>query len=91
MTVRAIALVLGVSLLCDSAALAAEPGIAVQKLPAVTESIPVATDVRLGGDDKMCIRDSRTAGLRPTPVRLRGQSRFWTLSAPFYSIRGYFG
>ena len=54
MTVRAIALVLGVSLLCGSAALAAEPGIAVQKLPAVTEStsIPVATDVRLGGDDK---------------------------------------
>jgi N-acetylmuramoyl-L-alanine amidase len=53
-TVRAIALVLGVSLLCDSAALAAEPGIAVQTLPAVTESasIPVATDVRLGGDDK---------------------------------------
>ena len=54
MTVRAIALVLGVSLLCCPAALAAEPGIAVQKLPAVTESasIPVATDVRLGGDDK---------------------------------------
>ena len=52
MTVRAIALVLGVSLLCDSAVLAAEPDIAVQKLPAVTESIPVATDVRLGGDDK---------------------------------------
>jgi len=51
-TVRAIALVLGVSLLCGNAALAAEPGIAVQKLPAVTESIPVATDVRLGGDDK---------------------------------------
>src|SRR5664280_990540 len=51
-TVRAIALVLGVSLFCGSAALAAEPGIAVQKLPAVTESIPVATDVRLGGDDK---------------------------------------
>ena len=54
MTVRAIALVLGVSLLCGKAALAAEPGIAVQTLPAVTESasIPVATDVRLGGDDK---------------------------------------
>jgi N-acetylmuramoyl-L-alanine amidase len=53
-TVRAIALVLGVSLLCCPAALAAEPGIAVQKLPAVTEStsIPIATDVRLGGDDK---------------------------------------
>jgi N-acetylmuramoyl-L-alanine amidase len=53
-TVRAIALVLGVSLLCDSTALAAEPGIAVEKLAAVTESasIPVATDVRLGGDDK---------------------------------------
>ena len=54
MTVRAIALVLGVSLLCCPAALAAEPGIAVEKLPAVAESasIPVATDVRLGGDDK---------------------------------------
>ena len=54
MTVRAIALVSGVSLLCGKAALAAEPGIAVQTLPAVTESasIPVATDVRLGGDDK---------------------------------------
>src|SRR5450631_4316055 len=45
---------LGVSLLCDSTAMAAEPGIAVEKLAAVTESasIPVATDVRLGGDDK---------------------------------------
>ncbi|MFI4962073.1 MAG: N-acetylmuramoyl-L-alanine amidase, partial [Hyphomicrobiales bacterium] len=54
MTVRAIALVLGVSLLCGKAALAAESGIAVQTLSAVTESasIPVATDVRLGGDDK---------------------------------------
>jgi len=53
-TVRAIALVLGVSLLCGKAALAAEPGIAVQTLPAMPESasIPVATDVRLGGDDK---------------------------------------
>jgi len=53
-TVRAIALVLGVSLLCGKAALAAESGIAVQTLSAVTESasIPVATDVRLGGDDK---------------------------------------
>jgi N-acetylmuramoyl-L-alanine amidase len=53
-TVRAIALVLGVSLLCCPAALAAEQGIAVQTLATVTESasIPVATDVRLGGDDK---------------------------------------
>jgi N-acetylmuramoyl-L-alanine amidase len=53
-TVRAFALVLGVSLMCSPAALAAEPAIAVQKLPAVTEStsIPVASDVRLGGDDK---------------------------------------
>jgi N-acetylmuramoyl-L-alanine amidase len=51
-TVLAIALVLGVSLLCGSAALAAEPGIAVQKLEAPTVSVPVATDVRLGGDDK---------------------------------------
>ena len=55
MTARAIALVLGVSLLCGNAvsvALAAEPGIAVQTLPAVTDSVPVATDMRLGGDDK---------------------------------------
>ena len=55
MTARAIALVLGVSLLCGKAvsvALAAEPGIAVQTLPAVTDSVPVATDMRLGGDDK---------------------------------------
>jgi N-acetylmuramoyl-L-alanine amidase len=51
-TIRAIALVLGVSLPCCSAVLGAEPGIAVQKLPAVTDSVPVATDVRLGGDDK---------------------------------------
>jgi N-acetylmuramoyl-L-alanine amidase len=40
------------SLLCDWAALAAEQGVAVHKLPAVTESVPAATDVRLGGDDK---------------------------------------
>jgi N-acetylmuramoyl-L-alanine amidase len=43
---------LGVSLLCGKAALAAESGIAVQTLPAVTDSVPVATDMRLGGDDK---------------------------------------
>ena len=52
MTVRAIALVLGVSLPWCSVVLAAEPSIAAHKLPAVTDSIPVATDVRLGGDDK---------------------------------------
>ena len=55
MTARAIALVLGVSLLCGKAvsvALAAESGIAVQTLPAVADSVPVATDMRLGGDDK---------------------------------------
>jgi N-acetylmuramoyl-L-alanine amidase len=54
-TVSAIALVLGVSLLCCPAASAAEPSITAHKLPAVTaatDSIPVATDVRLGGDDK---------------------------------------
>ncbi len=53
MTVRAIALVLGVVLLCDSAALAAEPGIVARNLEAPTVSVPVATDVRLGGDDKL--------------------------------------
>ena len=52
MTVRAIALVLGMSLPWCSVVLAAEPSIAAHKLPAVTDSIPVATDVRLGGDDK---------------------------------------
>jgi N-acetylmuramoyl-L-alanine amidase len=31
---------------------AAEPGIAVHGLPAVADSIPVASEVRLGGDDK---------------------------------------
>lgn len=54
MTVRAIALVLGVSLLCDSVALAAEPSVTAHPLAPVAEStsFPVATDVRLGGDDK---------------------------------------
>ena len=54
MTVRVIALVLGVVLLADSAALAAEPGIVARNLAPVTEStsFPEATDVRLGGDDK---------------------------------------
>jgi N-acetylmuramoyl-L-alanine amidase len=51
-TVRAIALLLGVSLPCFPAALAAEPVIAAHPLPAVTNSVPVASDVRLGGDDK---------------------------------------
>jgi N-acetylmuramoyl-L-alanine amidase len=51
-TIRAIALVLGVSLTCCSVVRAAAPGITTHKLPAVTESIPVATDARLGGDDK---------------------------------------
>lgn len=53
MTVRAIALVLGVSLLCDSVALAAEPSVTAHPLAPVAEStsFPVATDVRLGGDD----------------------------------------
>jgi N-acetylmuramoyl-L-alanine amidase len=52
-TVRAIALVLGVSLLCDSVALAAEPSVTSHPLALVAEStsFPVATDVRLGGDD----------------------------------------
>lgn len=53
MTVRAIALVLGVSLLCDSVALAAEPSVTAHPLAPVAEStsFPEATDVRLGGDD----------------------------------------
>jgi N-acetylmuramoyl-L-alanine amidase len=40
------------SLPCCSAVLAAEPAIVAAKLPAVKDSVPVATDVRLGGDDK---------------------------------------
>ncbi len=53
MTLRAIALVLGASLLAASAALAAEPGIAVRMLEAPgPQEFPLATDVRLGGDDK---------------------------------------
>jgi N-acetylmuramoyl-L-alanine amidase len=44
---------LGVSLLCDSVALAAEPSVTAHPLAPVAEStsFPVATDVRLGGDD----------------------------------------
>ncbi len=54
MKVRAIILALGVILLANSAALAAEPGIVARNLSPVSEStsFPVATDVRLGGDDK---------------------------------------
>ena len=54
MTVRAISLVLGVSLLAGSAARAAEPSVTVHKLAPVMQStaLPVATDMRLGGDDK---------------------------------------
>jgi N-acetylmuramoyl-L-alanine amidase len=53
-TVRAISLVLGVSLLAGSAARAAEPSVTAHKLAPVTQStaLPVATDMRLGGDDK---------------------------------------
>ena len=43
--------VLGIAVL-GPRALAAEPGIAVQTLPAPVESMPEATDVRLGGDAK---------------------------------------
>ncbi len=54
MTFRAIALVLGAILLGDSAALAAEPAVVARQLAPVTQptSLPVVTDVRLGGDDK---------------------------------------
>jgi N-acetylmuramoyl-L-alanine amidase len=53
-TIRAITLVLGGFLLCDSAVLAAEPAVVARNLAPVTQSasFPVATDVRLGGDDK---------------------------------------
>ncbi len=43
---------MAVSLLSGLAAFAAEPSITAHKLPAVTATIPVATDVRVGGDDK---------------------------------------
>ncbi|HTT47229.1 MAG TPA: N-acetylmuramoyl-L-alanine amidase [Pseudolabrys sp.] len=54
MTVRAFALVFGVSLLSASAAVAAEPSVTAHKLAPVAESamFPVATEVRLGGDAK---------------------------------------
>ena len=54
MTIRAVALVLGVSLMCGSAAIAAELGVTAHALAPLTESasIPVATEVRLGGDEK---------------------------------------
>jgi len=53
-TVRAFALVFGVSLLSVSAAVAAEPSVTAHKLAPVAESamFPVATEVRLGGDAK---------------------------------------
>jgi N-acetylmuramoyl-L-alanine amidase len=51
-TVRGFAIVfLGAALIAGSAANAAEPAIAVRSLDSPTDSIPVATDVRLGGDD----------------------------------------
>ena len=49
-----LALVLGLGLLAHSAVMAAEPGVTARALAPVAEatSFPVATDVRLGGDDK---------------------------------------
>jgi N-acetylmuramoyl-L-alanine amidase len=47
-----VASALGVALLGWPAAMAAEQGIAVRALAAPTESAPVVTDARLGGDDK---------------------------------------
>lgn len=44
--------VLGAGLLAGSAAVAAERGDAVRKPANATESLPAATDVRIGGDDK---------------------------------------
>ncbi len=54
MTFRAIALVLGGIVLGGSAALAAEPAVVARQLLPVTPptSFPVATDVRVGGDDR---------------------------------------
>ncbi|MGH6728150.1 MAG: N-acetylmuramoyl-L-alanine amidase [Pseudolabrys sp.] len=54
MTVRAIILVLGVILLGGSAAWAAEPGVVARQLTPLSASVtfPVATGVRVGGDDK---------------------------------------
>jgi N-acetylmuramoyl-L-alanine amidase len=53
-TVRTLAIVcaLGLSLLASPAALAAERTGALPKQATATESLPVATDVRVGGDDK---------------------------------------
>lgn len=51
MTVRAIALVLGVCLTCQ-AAWAAEPAVVARQLAAPSAPTPVASDVRLGGDDE---------------------------------------
>ena len=53
MIFRAIALALGGILLGGSAALAAEPAVVARQLAPVTQptSFPIATDVRLGGDD----------------------------------------
>jgi N-acetylmuramoyl-L-alanine amidase len=54
-TLRGIAFaIFGVLLPGYSAAIAAEPGVSVRALAAIEESMPVATDVRLGGgDDKV--------------------------------------
>ena len=54
MTVRAIVLVLGVVLLGDSAALAAEHDVVASQLtpPPQSATFPIATGVRVGGDDK---------------------------------------
>jgi N-acetylmuramoyl-L-alanine amidase len=53
-TVRAFALALGAILLGSSAALAADAGVLARNLAPVADSTsyPVATDVRIGGDDK---------------------------------------
>jgi len=52
-TIRAFALVFGMCVLSGSAAVAVEPSVTAHKLaPIVDSGFPVATDVRLGGDDK---------------------------------------
>ena len=54
MTVRTVSLVLGIGLFAGSAALAAEPSVTAHKLAPIEQSttLPVATEVRLGGDGK---------------------------------------
>src|SRR6266851_4732884 len=53
-TTRAIAIAgtLACAMLCDSVAIAADGGVAVHAPPVPAETAAVATDMRVGGDDK---------------------------------------